>query len=621
MKFSKFLHFAAVLICLSCVMLLCACSSPEKEKTDIRTSLSISSSFSGTRTVIVSYPNSVAAPGSDFADNLERIIYSNCPSSMTYTCDTNSGKVVYTFTLAFSSFSDYNSKLTDLLGDKPSVAFANPNTALTTGWRIEEGFQSSQLLSWIENAAHAEQIYYLDNPTSESSTSVVFNNESVSTVPTISVNKLTGYPIRSIKINTVNKNSLYDRTITFKIDTATFDALGNKISDYFKSVTDSSASTDWMIENKVYTYTVKFTDITIKQLEGYTNRLMYSVYGDAEYIDKDTGSTPLAYQNSFTETLDFSNYVSNNNSNVPVEYTYSVLGTSELDACRLYIDSEWVPAEKLTTDNNSGKKVGITESLPLMILKINDGKQYNPKNIDICLTPMDNEQMQKEYSFCYEISSNGYEASNYTAEYFRNSGIQATETANDSYAICTITFTGSPASLNSKITDIFGDDNLITISSYVPFMTLRTTKHIEDKIDLSSLLVGKNINTPVTYTLKARDGESARSLTIKTSDEEEPENIEKKDGCFTTLTKGSKAFLTSEISTPNVSDIILFCTLSVIIILIAIAMIFFLKNKKIPAPALKSGANGNPTIAKPKTPPALPEKKTLLKKEGKKHED
>ena len=617
----KLLKYLSAAACILCLLILCSCSSGEPEKTDLRTTLSLSSSFSGTRTMTVSYPTSKAAPGSDFADTLEKIIYANCPQSMTYTLDTSSGKVVYTFTLAFSSFSDYTSKLTDLLGAKPTVTFSNPNTALTTGWRIEEDFQSSQLISWIENAAHKQQIYYLDNPSAESSTSVVFNNETASTMPAISVNKLTGYPIRSIKLITVNKKDLYDRTVIFKIDTATFDALGNKISDYFKAVTDSSAETDWMIENKIYTYTVKFTDLTIKQLEGYTNRLLSSVYGDAEYLDQTSGSTPLAYQNSFTETLDFSNYVSNNNSNVPVEYTYSVVGTSELDSCRIYSDTEWKAAERLTSDNNTGKKVGITEDRPRLTLKINDGKQYTPKSIDICLTPMDNEQLQKNYSFMYEVSDGGYEASNYTAAYFRNAGLSVTETTDNGLAVCTVSFSGSSALLNSKITDIFGDDNLITLSSYVPFMTLRTTKHIEDNIDLSSILVGKNVNTPVTYTLMPRDGEMAKSLSVKTSVDSDPEYAEKKDGVYSALTAGSKAFITCEISAPNVSDIIVFCTISVIVILIAVAIIFFLRNKKIPQPALGGNKDTAPVMSGNKPHPALPEKKTLLKKEGNKKND
>ena len=620
MKIKKYIITAVSILCL---LLLCACSSGEREKTDLRTTLSVTSSFAGTRTITVAYPTGTAAPGSEFADTLEKIIYSNCPQSMTYTMDTSSGKVVYTFTLAFSSFSDYTAKLTDLLGAKPSVTFSNPNTALTTGWRIEENFQSCQLLSWIENAAHKQEIYYLDNPTSESAPSVVFNNETAPTLPTISVNKLTGYPIRSIKITTLNKKGMYDRTIAFKVDTTTFDALGNKISDYFKTVTDSSAVTDWTIENKIYTYTVKFSDLTVKQLEGYTNRLMSSVYGDAEYLGKTSGSTPLAYQNSFTETLDFSNYVSNNNSNVPIEYIYSVEGNSELDNCRIYTDSEWKPAEHLTSDNNTGKKVGITEDSPLLTLKINDGKQYTPRSIDICLTPADNEQLQKNYSFMYDISDAGFEASNYTASYFRNTGLNVTETSDTDkgLAICTVSFSGSPALLNSKITDIFGDDNLITLSSYVPSMTLRTTKHIEDKIDLSSILVGKNVDTPVTYTLKPREGEMAKSLSIKTAENPEPQYAEKKDGIYSVLTAGSKASITCEISTPNISDIIIFCTVSVIVILIAVALIFFFRNKKLPQPALTGNRNETPAVPIKKQHPALPEKKILLKKEGKNNDD
>jgi len=39
----------------------------------------------------------------------------------------------------------------------------------------------------------------------------------------------------------------------------------------------------------------------MKQLEGYTNRLLSSVYGDVSYVDKTVGNTALAYQTEKTK--------------------------------------------------------------------------------------------------------------------------------------------------------------------------------------------------------------------------------------------------------------------------------------------------------------------------------
>ncbi len=576
------------------LLIFSSCSQSESDKVNYKTTLTFSPNFAGTRTFTVTYPTSSVSPSSDRAEKLDKLIQDSCPSALAHSLDKSSGSLSYTFTLSFSSFSDYMSKLTDILGTRPTVTFANPDTPLTQGWRIEESFQSSQLLHWLTDAAHAEQIYDYDIPSEESATSVNFNSETVSTTPTVSVNKLSGHPIKSIKISTVNKKSTFDRTFTFKISQNTFDSLGDKISKYFTSVTDSTASTTWQIENGEYTYTADFKNITLKQLEGYTNRLFSSVYGDTSYVDRNEGSTPLAYQNSFIETLDFSNYVSDNNTDVPIEYTYTTADNSELDSCLIYSNLEWINASDFTAENDPGRIVGISSKQPSLTVRINDGKQYKPQIIDITLTPLDNDNFKKSYAFSYNIEENGFEASGYTATYFEDLGISTTQTSKENTATCTIEFTGTPAEINSKITKIFGEGNLLTYSSDIPFMTLRTAKHIEDTIDLSPILIGENIDTPVNYTLASRNGEIAKSLirTIKASDKDSNETVyaDKNDnGSYSVLLAGSKAVLNSEVSVANVSDIIVFCAISVIIILLTIAAVLFLKSREVPHATLPEG--------------------------------
>lgn len=613
------MKMAALMMALVCLLMLCACSPSEPEKAEFKTSLSVSPSFAGTRTFTVTYPHSLVSPGSDKADKLDSIIENNCPNSLVYTKDKASDKVSYTFTLSFTSFSDYTAKLTDILGTRPGITFANPDNALASGWRIEEPFQSCQLLEWIKTAAHAQQDSSFDFESEESSTSVTFGTDTVNTSPAVSVKKLKGLPVKNIRMTTVNNNKSFDRTVVFTITQAAFDSAGKKVSEYFKSVTDSNAQADWSLGNGNYTYTVTFTSLTLKELEGYTNRLMSSVYGDTEYADKTTGSTPLAYQNSFTETIDLSNYVSEGDNDVPLEYIYKVSNGSQLDNCRIYRDFEWKNSTGLISENNPGKVVGISERAPSVTLRINDGKQYVPKNIDISLTPLDNDQLQKTFSFCYDVSEGGFEASNYTASYFRGKGIPADELNEDKQAICRVSFSGSPAELNSKVTDIFGDENLITLSSHVPAMTLRTTKHIEDTVDLSSLLVGKNLETPVTYTIKPRSGEYAKGLSLTLNSQSEAQNGDKNDnGEYTVSLGGAKGLIKADVSAANITDIIMFCTISLIILLIAIALILFLRSRKtVPGHHILAPGNQDPAISGGRKSPALPEKKTLLKKDKK----
>ena len=600
------------------VLLLSSCAPSEPESVSYSTALTVSSSFSGSRTIKITYPNSLLAPGSEDADTLDRLIRTNCPASLSYTSAASDNNISYTFTLSFSSFADYTTKLTDILGASPNVTFSNPDTPLTKGWRIDEDFQSSQLMSWITTAAHAEQIDTFDFHTTEPETTVTFNNSTTSTTPAISVNNLTGSPVKKITLNTVNHSSSFDRTITFTFTQSTFDSLGDKLTNYFKSITDSSASSEWLIDKNNYNYTVTFENITLKQLEGYTNRLFSSVYGDITYLDKTIGSTPLAYQNSYTETLDFSNYIGENNSDVPVEYTYSVASGSMLDSCLVYSDFEWVKASSLLKTDTPGEQIGIKNQSPSLTLRINDGKQYVPESIDITLTPLDGENITKTYSFVYDIAEEGYEACDYTTSYFESHNLEPSKDVVDGTSVCTITFTGAVSDVNTKTSNIFGDDNLITYSSQVPFLTLRTNKHFEDHINLSSLLVGQNEDTPVTYTLIPRENELAHSLTLSKLDSDVTDCAKlNTEGNYSIKLAGSQADIKADISLPNIYDIIIFCSISLVMLLITMGLILLLRSRK-PISALPQAVPQKPAMPKPQNQKKLPLKTKNIKRNGNK---
>ena len=604
MKSYRYFRLAAVLLLgAAALLLLCSCGEKQEENVAFSTYLNLSSSFSGSRTIKVSYPRSIVEPGSDAAADLETVIRKNCPSSMTYSADNTSENVAYIFPLSFSSYSDYTSKIADILGNAPVVTFSNPNTALTKGWRISEDFQSCQLLSWISEMSAAEGHALPEHKNEEHETKVTYGNTTVASDAVISVNKLNGQPIEKIRVVTVNKTtateSKFDRTITFTVTQKTFDSLGDKLTQYFSSVTDSAANSEWLLDNNRYIYTVTFSDVTMKQLEGYTNHLLSSVYGDVSYIDKTESSTALAYQNCFSETLDFSNYVGPSNSDVPVEYSYSLINNSTLDECRIYSEMKWVTATDLLKENNPGKIAAIRSSSPTLTLMINDGKQYTPTSVDIAVTPLDNDTIKKSFSFVYDIASEGYEASDYTASYFTPLGIIPSQTVVDGSAVCTITVTGTPAELNAKITDIFGDNNLITLSDEVPFMTLRTKKHIEDKVDLSVLLVGKNVDTPVNYSIIPAEGEIAEQLILKGSSNDDDVYAEPDEKGVYKLTIGSKASkLSLTVSAPNISDIIIFCAISFIMLLVTAGFIFILARQKLPVHSLESGEGNGPALPK-----------------------
>ena len=589
-----------------------SCSQKKQETVDIATALQFDTTFSGTRTITMTFPESVVSAGSSAENSLDKVVQKYCPDSMNYAKNMADGKIVYSFTLKFTSAHDYTQKVEKIIGIPVKVAFSNPNTVLTQGWKLEEDFESSQLLTWLDDGIAAEKFEDLSFTSAEMSTTAALDDDKIAADPMISVNNLSGYPIQKIRIDTVNEKTVFDRTITFTISQTTFDQLNDQLSNYFKSITDGTAKSEWLLENNSYLYKVRFDDISLQELEGYTNHLLSSVYCDASYHDKSIGSTPLAEQNSFTETLDFSNYISNSNTNVPIEYTYRVEGSSELSECQLYENGEWTAATNLMDTNQYGKLSAIKSTDSMIKLRINDGKQYTCSSIDINCTPLDDNLLQKSVTFKYDIATGGNEAGDYTTAYFKNIHIGAVQSTEGGKSTCTVTFSGTPEEVNTSISNIFGSANQMKFSEYIPSMTLRTMKQFTDHVDLSTLIVGKNIDTPINYTVTTRNGDILKTFKAVYPSENDHSSTVNADltpdenGTVSMRLDSFDSDVSFDVSTPNIADIIAMCVFSAYLIIVALIVIFILKSRKNYLP-LNPGEN----------PPPLPEsqhKMTVSKK-------
>ena len=590
---------AAILFTLMSLLLLTSCSTVTNENVDIRTTLTIDSSFSGSRTVVLTFPESVIPQGSEKESNLDKIVQKYCPGEMNSAKNTSGGKISYSFILKFESKSNYEEKASAVIGSPVIVSFSNPDTVMTKGWKLEESFVSYDLMGWIQDGAKAEGFENFDFTTEETFTQVSLNDDIQNSKPQIYVNTLDGYPIQKITINTVNQKTSYDRTVVFTISQTTFDSLADKIKQYFAQNTDKrAASAEWLLENNSYNYTVKFNDASLQEITGYTNKLLDSIYCESSYVDKSTGSTALAEQNSFTESLDASNFIGIGRESVPIEYTYSVDGSSELGECQIFRDGEWEPATDLLDTNRYGKTAAVRFSDSFFRLKINDGIQYTASSIEITATPRDNNTLEKSITFKYDIATGGNEASDYTTSYFAKMNKGAVQSVDGVKNTCTVTFSGTPDEINTQISAIFGEKNLIKSANETQFMSLRTKKQFSDHIDFSSLITGKNVDTPIYYYVATQSGDIIKSFCYSYSDTEKDNNLVyeyddlKKDenGSVSIRLATSDADVDFSITTPNISDIVFCSFISALIILITIALIFVFKSRKLPASALGAGS-------------------------------
>ena len=587
-----------VILAVISALLMPSCKKQEPESVDLQTTLSLSENFSGKRTIVMTFPQSVIKTGSDAETNLEKVVQKYCPNALTPSKGYVDGKIQYSFEMTFKSRQEYIEQTSDILGQQTMVSFSHPNTVMTKGWKIEENFSSAQLLrDWIANGASSEGFDGLSFDTAETRTTVTLNDDTQTSDPVISVNCLDGYPIQRIHIETVKKKgnfndseTYYDRKVIFTISQSTFDSVHDEIKGYFASVTPSAAAAEWPISNNSYNYTVSFKDINKTELRSYTQKLLHTEYGEAEYLDKAEGSTVLAEQNSFNEELDFSNYIGNNGTNVPVEYVYSVADNTELSECQLYENGSWRVADDFLENNQYGKVSAIKYGGSYMKLRINDGKQYTANSIEIEAAPLDNDNIRKTVTFRFEKGAAGDEAADYTKSYIESLGYGALKDFTDTGYICTYTASGTPENMNEIFTKIFGAKSSSKYSSESKFMTLRTIKRYTDSLDLSSVIIGKNAETPVYYKLTARSGDIIKSFSYKSEGETEKADLSKtENGSVSLQLKGTALELEYSLTSPNMSDIIFFSVASGILVLIAVVMMIVVRKKKLPAAALGGG--------------------------------
>ncbi len=587
----------AAIIALS-MLVLASCNQKTEEKVDISTTLTVDDSFVGKRTMVMTFPQSVIKTGSDAETNLEKVVQKYCPNALTPSKGYSDGKIQYSFELAFESKQEYIEKTSRILGAQSLVSFSHPNTIMTQGWKLEENFKSEQLLTdWISQGAKTEGFGGLEFKVEEKATSVSLNDDTQRSEPVISVNCLEGYPLQRIRIETVKKKGsyddskiYYDRTIIFTIAQSTFDSDSENIRKYFTDNTPPASSAEWPISNNSYNYTIKFKNLDQSQMRSYTQKLLHTEYGEVDYMDRSIGSTILAEQNSYNEELDFSNYIGNNSTNVPIEYLYSVSGTTELSECQLYEDGTWRIAGDFLEENQYGKLSAIKYNGSYMKLRINDGKQYKAASIEIETVPLEADNLRKTITLKYDRGAGGDEASDYAKSFMEHLGFGAVQSVINNECMCTFTTSGAPEALNETFTMIFSGKNSTKFSSEGQFMSLRTMKNYKDHLDLSSVMIGKNAETPVYYKLSAQSGDIVKSFSYTSETSTDKADLSKtEDGAVSLLLTGTEFDVEFNVTSPNMSDIIFFSIISGIIVLIAVVLILIVRNKPLPYSALGGG--------------------------------
>lgn len=532
--------------------------------------LSVDSDFQGKREITVTYPVSVDI------DPLSQLLLDSSSVkdidgvSFEYNGVTQNG-YEFELVLDFDSKDTYVSQVSELLSRQVSVFLSQPQSVFSSGTRMVEDFDTSELVSFITQTA--SQIDTLEDITYDYSVNTVSINGSVFNADsTIDISQREGLAVKSVHIETTNlKDGTFDRTITVSIDNKTYIDNTQEIETYLYSNTDSCAQyCDFTSLGDIWEYKVIYKGLDLSQLYSYTSMILGSET-DVYYGDKDNSSTPLSEGLVFEEVLDTFGFMNKDGEAVELIYDYALpVKTTYGDGC-VFRNGKW------HTDGSWENGVySLNVNSDTLDIRIPDGIQYAINGINFDLEILGDGEFVRTADFLYS-KTQGADGMHYAQNFFESKGALVETLEDDENLICRVICQGTAGEITDELVEYFGSGNFIAYEVNERPLAFCDKTELKDYINLSYMLNSQNANRPIKYTAHSSSDESITELYCDDS------KVNKKSDESDVLTVdvvGGQGTLAYNGKIPNKGNIALYIGIVIFFILIAIAVIIYMVYKK-----------------------------------------
>lgn len=594
-------------LCLVIMFLISGCGETEIQ---VESMMKLENDFSGERAIVCSF-------GDEYVNNeaksqqLESIIKDSCPKEMSYTQEKTDNLDKYTFTIKFKSLADYKSKINNILGREVSVVLSTPNSELAKGWSYSEDFDCLELLNWFKNEVTDKG--YKDLKINLKSLSNVVNYKgdlANSESSVLYVNNVQGYPVNAVSIETVNnKDDSYDRTLSLSVPQSSYDKMGSKLINIMKERTDQLAAySGWSQQGNNQVYQVMYKNINLKNLIRVTNLFLDCTGGDVYYGDENNSSTPLAEQLVFEENINLLSFISKEDKSVSLSYKYSLPMKTTYGQGVVFNNGTW---------NKQGDWIDGVYTLnsedKVYDIRIPDGMQYTIKGINVNLITYDNDSFLRTFDFLYD-SNSGVEGMNYAYDFLKAKGLNVSKDATGEDLVCRITSKGTAKEISSELGNLFGGGNYFSYNRTTSTMAVVTDITVDDSINIGYMLTGENSEVPFNYTVESQGNENINRLNGENNtSKESPKITSLSENSFKAELTGGDNIITYSSTVPYVNGVVIYCIISVGLLILAFALIsfFFNKTRKLNQKE-KAEAMAKQRQAMEKPTPSLPEKNNYL---------
>ncbi|MBE6825166.1 MAG: hypothetical protein E7513_07485 [Ruminococcaceae bacterium] len=571
--------FLAILVFVF-ILALSGCSS---EKAKVESVLEVDSDFAGHRTITLKYPLDV------HIEELEKSLLSINPlkdsekSTFEYNGVGQDG-YIFVMELNFSSYDEYVSQISGLVGREVYSYLSQPQTVLTTGTRMIEDFDVSELVSWItkcaQNIEATKDIEYDFSFNTVSINGSVFNTGS-----TVDISQREGKPINSITVETTNlKDGTYDRTITFSIPNKTYIDLSGSLESYFTANTNPEAQyCDWTSQGSNWEYKVIYKSLTIEELSQYTAKLLDTKSDIVFYGDKDNSSTPLSEGLVFEENFDTFSFMGESGESVELLYKYALPTKTTHGDGSVFDNGKWS-----TVGAWQDGIYSVSVEKDTMNIRIPDGIQYAINGINFDLEVLGDNHFIRRTDFLYS-KTQGIDGMLYAKEFFESKGATVETDEDDDNLICRVFCEGDDATITDQLVKYFGSGNFMAYEVKNPAMALSAKTKLTDYVSLQHMLNSTNANRPITYTVHSSGDENIIDLSCENVDSDKSSQdtdvllVEVQGGQGTVVYNGN---------IPNTKNIIIYCIVGVFMFsacVVAIVYMLYRQRKR------KHSGNDNST--------------------------
>ena len=424
---------------------------------------------------------------------LDSFIKINCPSQLTYEKIENRYNITYNFVLSFNNREEYIDKVEKILGKKPMIVFASPNSPFSKGFILQEDFSSRDLLNWFENIGAEKEILLTKGEFfTENSTVVDYKGNTIPTQQLVDIRNIDYLRIDKISILTeILQGGALKRNVKFEVPNVRFEGNSQKIIDYMKSRVPDGGTFEIKDISDGKMFVIEFESSDSIDL---SNKMQKLLDNNDNIVNLHSEKSEFfGDKNIFNEHLNLCSFISDYSGKVYLEYEVISEDGSEISNAEVMSSGVW----SRSVGYKSSKNFLYFGDSSVFETRIMTHNEFVIKNISVSMNQLYDDSFKREIYFTFD-NSKGLNQTEKLEKYLNSLKPRFAIIENEG-EILKVTINGSAEEISLDLYTLFGDNNFVKLKTDYGFKLFEKT-NLEDQIDFRNIINIMGVyNSPVIY--------------------------------------------------------------------------------------------------------------------------